>query len=150
MKKTMKSHLLSLWVAMSALFLLAAASPEMPEAKTSVRLQKEMSPSSPYIAAPELKAVILVSVGGPARGNNRDYYTWTVSASGGTAPYTYYWEYTIDGVHYNPFVTGTGTSQTAQMPLDFDLHLRVTATDANGVQDVGRKTTINTGDTTHP
>jgi hypothetical protein len=141
MKKTMKSHLLLLWVAMSALFLLAATSPEMPE---------ETSPSSPRIAAPETKAVISVSVGGPARGNNRDYYTWTVSASGGTAPYTYYWEYTIDGVHYNTFVTGAGTSQTAQMPLDLDLHLRVTATDANGAQAVGTKTTINTGDTTHP
>jgi hypothetical protein len=150
MKKTMKSYLLLLSVAMSAMFLLAATSAEMPETKTSARLQKEMNPSSPYIATPEAMAVTSVSVGGPARGNNRDYYTWTASASGGTPPYTYYWEYTIDEIHYNTFVTGTGTSQTAQMPLDLDLHLRVTATDANGVQGVGTKTTINTGDTTHP
>lgn len=126
-------------VAMSSLFLLAATSREMPESDTRA-----------YVVAPAPMAVISVAVGGPARGNNRDYYTWTVSASGGTAPYTYYWEYTLDGIHYNTFVTGTGTSQTAQMPLDFDLHLRVTATDANGAQAVGTKTTINTGDTTHP
>lgn len=146
----MNRRLLSLWMATSALFLLAATSPEMPEADVPARWKKEMNQAGPYMAAPEPKAVVSVSVGGPARGNNRDYYTWTVSASGGTPPYTYYWEYTIDEIHYNPFVTATGTSQTAQMPLDLDLHLRVTATDANGVQAVGTKTTINTGDTTHP
>ena len=143
MKKTMKSHLLLLSVAMSAMFLLAATSREMPETKTSARLQRNAATQDP-------KAVIEVDISGPWRGNNSGLYTWTVSATGGTAPYTYIWEYSIDLIDYHPFVSGTGTSQTANLPLDFDLHLRVTAIDANGAQAVGIFTTWNVSGNPHP
>ena len=139
----MKSHLLLLSVAMSAMFLLAATSREMPETKTSPRLQRNAATQDP-------KAVIEVDISGPWRGNNSGLYTWTVSATGGTAPYTYIWEYSIDLIDYHPFVSGTGTSQTANLPLDFDLHLRVTAIDANGAQAVGIFTTWNVSGNPHP
>jgi hypothetical protein len=145
MKKTMKSHLLLLSVAMSAMFLLAATSAEMPETKTSVRLQKEMKATGL-----EPMAVIEVDISGPWRGNNSGLYTWTVSATGGTAPYTYIWQYSINQIDYHPFNSGTGTSQTANLPLDFDLHLRVTAIDANGAQAVGLFTTWNVSGSPHP
>jgi hypothetical protein len=85
-----------------------------------------------------------VTISGPAKAYNSGYYTWcaNVSGSGLTPPYTYDWRYSYDGSSYvNSF--GTSQCQTANMPLDFDLYLKVTVTDSLGIQGIDYHHTIN-------
>lgn len=72
-----------------------------------------------------------VTISGPTKGNNSGTYTWSASSSNGISPFTYTWLYSYDGVNYNNSF-GTGPSQTAQLPLDMDLYLQVTATASDG------------------
>jgi hypothetical protein len=83
-----------------------------------------------------------VLISGPAKGTNTGTYTWKATASNGTAPYAYSWRYSYDGVNYN-FSFGTGASITAKMPLDRDLYLKVTATDATGKTAIDYHYTMN-------
>ena len=71
-----------------------------------------------------------VNIAGPVKGNNSGTYTWSASSTNGISPFTYVWLYSYDGISYNSF--GTGSSRTAQLPLDMNLHLRVTATASDG------------------
>lgn len=90
------------------------------------------------------------TISGPSKGTNSGTYTWSVNAGGGTGiltPYSYYWEYSYDDTNWNPW--STAKSITGNLPLDFDLHLRVTVTSANGFTCQAFKTTINMGDSVH-
>lgn len=73
-----------------------------------------------------------VNISGPATGNNSGTYTWTASGSGGQTPYTYQWYFSLTGSNY--FYVGTGSSVTAQLPLDSDLYIKVVLTDSNQEQ----------------
>jgi hypothetical protein len=79
------------------------------------------------------------------KGWNSGTYTWTASSANGIGPITYVWKYGYDGISYNGDF-GTGTSRTAQLPLDLDLYLRVTATAADGETATGDHMTMNLGD----
>ncbi|HEX9937827.1 MAG TPA: hypothetical protein VGB15_11920 [Longimicrobium sp.] len=74
-----------------------------------------------------VKPGLTVTISPPSTVRRFTSCTWYKSVSGGTAPYTYYWE--IDG--------GSGTSTSATFTADVisasaDIYL--TVTDANGVQ----------------
>lgn len=85
-----------------------------------------------------------VTISGPTRGDNSGTYMWSASASNGVAPYTYAWRYSYDGVTYNTWFTGP--SITANLPLDRNLYLIVTATAADGRVATDDHYTMNTGD----
>ena len=61
--------------------------------------------------------------------------TLTASASGGTAPYTYFWE-VIDGSDAYASAPNSAATQIREFvdlaPVSYDRTARVTATDANG------------------
>lgn len=61
----------------------------------------------------------------------------TASASGGTAPYTYFWEVT-DGSEAYASASNSAVTQIRELidlsPVSYDRTVRVTATDANGNQ----------------
>lgn len=81
-------------------------------------------------------------ISGPIKGYNSGTYTWSAVVSSGTSPYTYLWEYSLDGFNY----TGTfGTSQsvTAPLPLDNDLYLRLTVNSSDGQSAIDFHTTLN-------
>lgn len=82
-----------------------------------------------------------VTIAGPTKGNNSGTYTWRASSTIGIGPFTYTWRYSYDELNYSPF--GTGTSRTAQLPLDKDLYLRVTATASDGEVAIGDHYTMN-------
>ncbi|HLP61694.1 MAG TPA: M12 family metallo-peptidase [Candidatus Deferrimicrobium sp.] len=88
-----------------------------------------------------------VSISGPTKGYNSGTYTWcaNVSGSGLQLPYTYDWRYSYDGSSYT-YSFGSSQCETAQLPLDRDLYLKVTVTDSNGIQAVDYHVTINMGD----
>ncbi len=83
-----------------------------------------------------------VYITGPSKGTNSGTYTWCASVSGGTAPYTYLWKYSYNGAPYN-YTWATTECKTAQLPLDYDLFLKLTVTDANGQQQTAYRATIN-------
>jgi hypothetical protein len=61
--------------------------------------------------------------------------TLTASASGGTAPYTYFWEIIDDSPAYASAPTSAATQIREDVdlaPVSYDRTVRVTATDANG------------------
>lgn len=80
-----------------------------------------------YPPAPSMS----VSISGPSKGNNSGTYTWSANVYNGTGPYTYDWRYSYDGSSYNSSF-GTTQSITANLPLDRDLHLKVTVTSSSG------------------
>lgn len=71
------------------------------------------------------------TISGPSKGYNSGTYTWSASVRKGTAPYTYLWKYSYDGNSYN-YTWSTSASNTTNLPLDKDLYLKLTVTDANG------------------
>ncbi|MFA0960231.1 M12 family metallopeptidase [Roseivirga sp. BDSF3-8] len=71
------------------------------------------------------------TISGPAKGDNSGTYTWSASVRKGTAPFTYLWKYSYDGISYNT-TWSTSASNTTNLPLDRDLYLKLTVTDANG------------------
>lgn len=74
-----------------------------------------------------------VTISGPRWGDNAGTYTWVANVTKGTAPFTFQWHYSYDGSNYQyPF--GSTQSVTNQLPVDKDLFLRVTVTDATGAQ----------------
>jgi chitodextrinase len=88
-----------------------------------------------------------VAISGPIVANSIDYYTWSAVVHGGDVgepPYTYLWEYHTElwSTWYN---WGTTQSRYSQMPIDLDLYLRLTVTDANNVERVAYHTTYNSG-----
>lgn len=89
-----------------------------------------------------------VNIVGPIFGNNTSYYTWTANVTDGTPPFTYTWErISNNGITY-PWGSGN-ISVTEQMPLDQDLFIKVTITDANGLTAEDDWLTENTGDDWH-
>lgn len=92
-------------------------------------------------AITKYRETLNVSIFGPVKGDNQGTYTWSSSVSRGTGPYTYFWEYSYNGSSYSPWYTTS--SVTAQLPLDRDLHLRLTVTDTNGVEGEDEHFTMN-------
>ncbi len=83
-----------------------------------------------------------IIISGPSKGYENAFYTWKANAVGGTAPYTYFWEYSYDGNTY--YTIGYFPSSiTQQLPIGYDLHLRVTVTDSNGTVARGEKFVLN-------
>lgn len=108
-------------------------------ANRSYLSQSDISSGKYMYPAPEY-----ASISGPIFGNNSDYYTWSVSFSGGTSPFTYEWTRTnslgeVSNWGFN------SNSNTAHMPLDQDLDLSVKITDANGKFTTATHYTTNTG-----
>ncbi|MDQ1349988.1 MAG: hypothetical protein QG657_289 [Acidobacteriota bacterium] len=85
-----------------------------------------------------------VTISGPTKGDNSGTYTWcaNVSGAGLTPPYTYDWRYSYDGSSY-VYSFGTSQCETAQLPLDMDLYLKVTVTDSAGLQATDYHVTLN-------
>ncbi|MCP4551978.1 MAG: T9SS type A sorting domain-containing protein [Bacteroidetes bacterium] len=81
-------------------------------------------------------------ISGPTKGNNSGTYTWYAVVSNGILPYSYLWEYSLDGFNYTGTL-GTSSSVTAPLPLDNDLFLRLTVTSADGQTDVDFHSVIN-------
>jgi len=100
--------------------------------------------SAPIVSAFRLfNPPLSAGINGPHRGNNAGTYTWCAIVScGGTPPYTYQWEYSLDGFNYSGNL-GTGSCVTAPLPQDNDLFLRLTVTDDEGEQDIAFHTVIN-------
>jgi len=95
----------------------------------------------PYTPAPSSPSVY---ISGPTKGDNNGYYTWSAIGSGGTPPYTYLWQYSLDGINYNSTL-GTTQSVSASLPLDNDLYLKVIITDSKQSQATDFFLTINMG-----
>jgi len=74
-----------------------------------------------------------VNILGPATGNSTSEYTWTANGSGGQPPYTYQWYFSMTGTNY--YYQGSGSTVTAQLPLGFDLYIKLILTDSNQDQD---------------
>jgi len=85
-----------------------------------------------------------VNITGPIWGNESTVYTWVGSASGGTSPYTYDWYKSYDGNNYTAWYMDTNPL-TVQMPQNYDLYLKLIATDANGWVGTAYHVTENTG-----
>lgn len=103
---------------------------------------RQLVEQSPTVAAfRDFTPPLAVNISGPVFGDNSGTYTWSSSVSNGVPPYTYRWDYSLDGFTYNLFATTP--SVTAQLPLDMDLHLRLTVTDNAGAQAVDFHTTSN-------
>ncbi len=85
-----------------------------------------------------------VKIRGLVFGNNRGTYTWESLVSNGKQPYTYKWEYTQNGSNYFPF--GSDKTITDHLPLDQDLHLRLTVFDSDPN---GPKKVVNTWTTSN-
>ncbi len=79
-----------------------------------------------------VKPGLTVGISGPSTVRRFTSCTWTRSASGGTAPYTYAW--TNDNTHLD----GTGVYYTADA-LRAVLNITLVVTDANGVQATATK-----------
>lgn len=80
-------------------------------------------------------------ISGPTSGYNFGAYTWTAIVSNGIHPYSYLWEYSLDGFNYIGTL-GTSSSAHAQL-LDSDLYLKLTVTSADGQTDVDFHSVIN-------
>jgi subtilisin family serine protease len=67
--------------------------------------------------------------------NNWTYHTWTASATGGRAPYHYYWEvsYPQAGQGWAHVGSDSPSVTFGVMAMDGDISLRVTVTDDDGV-----------------
>lgn len=83
-----------------------------------------------------------VNISGPTKGDNAGIYTWTSNVSNGTPPYTYLWEYSLDGFNYIG-VFDTTASITGPLPMDNDLYLKLTVNAADSQIAVDYHTTIN-------
>lgn len=81
-------------------------------------------------------------ISGPTKGYNSGTYTWYAVVSNGTTPYSYLWEYSLDGFNYTGTL-GTSSSVTAPLPLDNDLYLRLTVNSSDGQTDVDYHSVIN-------
>ncbi|PJA95794.1 MAG: hypothetical protein CO129_09905 [Ignavibacteriales bacterium CG_4_9_14_3_um_filter_34_10] len=85
-----------------------------------------------------------VYISGPTKGNNSGTYTWYAIASGGITPYSYSWNYSLDGYSYSPTISQS-SSYTGSLPYNNDLFLRVTVGSSDGQSAVDFHTTINQG-----
>ncbi|MCP4219682.1 MAG: hypothetical protein GY765_33930 [bacterium] len=73
-----------------------------------------------------------VNISGPVKGNNSGTYTWCANVSNGTAS-SYFWQYRYStSESYRTW--GSTQCMSAHLPLDRDLLLKVTVTDAAGNQ----------------
>ncbi|MEO9219043.1 MAG: zinc-dependent metalloprotease [Bacteroidia bacterium] len=89
-----------------------------------------------------------VGISGPSKGYNSGNYTWSVNdLTGGIAPYTYDWEYTLNGTNWSSF--GNTASITAQLPNNYDLNLRLTVVSSIGQVASATHYTMNLGDDPH-
>ena len=70
-----------------------------------------------------------VYISGPYSGHNGDMLSWTANGLGGQTPYSYLWQYSLDGINYTD--CGDNQSVNRKMPIDNDLFLKVIITDAN-------------------
>jgi len=89
-----------------------------------------------------------VYISGPSKATNSGTYTWSAVISGGTAS-SYLWEYSYDGINWEG-TFGTSKDITKQMPINKDLHLKLTATSTGGEQAIAYHTTINMSNDPHP
>lgn len=82
-----------------------------------------------------------VSISGPSKGTNQGTYTWEAIVSGGSEPYTYFWESSYDNSNWEEF--STEQSITSQLPNNYNLYLRLTVTDQLGLTGTDTHLTIN-------
>ncbi|HEX8275353.1 MAG TPA: S8 family serine peptidase [Longimicrobiaceae bacterium] len=68
-----------------------------------------------------------VVIGGPSSITTAGTYTWQANASGGNGPYTYAWEYRVQGGAWSPAGTASSYSRTVAV-TDPAFELRVTVT----------------------
>ncbi len=91
-----------------------------------------------------------VTITGPLKANNSGWYDWVGHVSGGKPPYDYHWYYSYTGNNYNntwatTYNTNSSTDiQTKQMPIDYDLYLKLVVTDDLNNQSVDYFLTLNT------
>ncbi len=83
-----------------------------------------------------------VFISGPSKGYNAGTYTYNSIVSNGVLPYSYYWEYSYDGINYLGSI-GTTPSITIPLPLNNNLILRLTITSSDGQTDIDFHSTIN-------
>ncbi|MDP2724381.1 MAG: T9SS type A sorting domain-containing protein [Bacteroidales bacterium] len=95
-------------------------------------------------------------ISGPSSGNNSGTYTWVATLSNGEPNYNYHWYYSYDGVNYNyTWATTLNTSSetdshTLNLPENFDLYLKLVATDGSNDQAIAFFFTRNTDAGGHP
>ncbi|MBN1924929.1 MAG: zinc-dependent metalloprotease [Prolixibacteraceae bacterium] len=88
--------------------------------------------------------LLSVFISGPTVGNNLNMYTWYANVSGGTSPYSYSWNLSLDGYTYQPTVSQS-SSYSGRLPYNNNLYLRVTVSSSDGQSAVDFHTTINRG-----
>jgi hypothetical protein len=86
-----------------------------------------------------------IDISGPVKGTNLGTYTWCVNIQGCQSTPSILWEYSIDGIHFNPWFTNQYCI-TAPMPMDASLWLRVTVTCGSQVITVWHFTENSDGD----
>lgn len=108
------------------------------EAYTGIQVQQQYPPLS-------------VSINGPTSGYTNTDYVWVASVNGGKANYDYVWYSSINGIYYNTiWATNYNTSSLShavlkQLPLIYDLYLKLVVTDDLGNQAVAYFKTTNRG-----
>ena len=100
----------------------ATGTPENNNARKLVEESITLENLRPYIAPPS------VYISGPHRGDNLGTYTWSAAVTGGQSPYTYQWQFSLNGYDYYEF--GYGQTVTGELPYNSDLYLQIIMTDA--------------------
>jgi hypothetical protein len=88
--------------------------------------------------------LLSVYISGPTTGYNMNMYTWYANVSGGAPPYSYSWNYSLDGFTYEPTISQS-SSYSGILPYNNNLYLRVTIGSSDGQSSVDFHTIINRG-----